>query len=300
MTPQARQPAQLRRRAAGGAALHLRRASDDAMTTVHAAFSTAPRGARRRRLPVQRVGDRAAYGIPAGDDRSWGEVAARGRAAARRLRGGRLRPRPPRRPAAREPAGVPRSTGSRSTRSASASCRSTPTCARPSWSYLIGHSEIVPGRRRCPSARRDLRAAAARGRRAAADDPAAEAATQIPPPRTPAPPRRASRSAARRECALLYTSGTTGRPEGLHAAQRLLPARRRVVRRPAASSAAVRPDAERIITPLPLNHMNAMAFSTMVAMLCRRLPGAARPLPSADAGGRACARAARPSSTTSA
>src|SRR5207342_2387829 len=28
----------------------------------------------------------------------------------------------------------------------------------------------------------------------------------------------------------------------------------------------VRPDAERVITPLPLTHMNAMAFSTMVVL----------------------------------
>ncbi|MBC7942805.1 MAG: AMP-binding protein, partial [Chitinophagaceae bacterium] len=68
------------------------------------------------------------------------------------------------------------------------------------------------------------------------------------------------------ECALLYTSGTTGRPKGcrlandyfLRAGQWYLEL---------GGLAAVRTGQERVITPLPLTHMNAMAFSTMVALL---------------------------------
>lgn len=65
------------------------------------------------------------------------------------------------------------------------------------------------------------------------------------------------------ECALLYTSGTTGRPKGCRLSNDyFLRAGRWYAGLDGACS--VRPHAERIITPLPLNHVNAMAFSTMV------------------------------------
>lgn len=68
------------------------------------------------------------------------------------------------------------------------------------------------------------------------------------------------------ECALLYTSGTTGRPKGcmlsneyfLWAGQWYLTV---------GGLCEVRPGVERMITPLPLTHMNAMAFSTMCMLL---------------------------------
>ena len=119
-------------------------------------------------------------------------------------------------------------------------------------------------------------AAGARGRRCARRRPQAGAAlaTIRPDRRGPHRRRRARRRASSREpigrdteCALLYTSGTTGRPKGCLLANELLPARRRVVRRRSASLCEVRPDVERIITPLPLSHMNAMAFSTMAVLL---------------------------------
>jgi acyl-CoA synthetase (AMP-forming)/AMP-acid ligase II len=71
----------------------------------------------------------------------------------------------------------------------------------------------------------------------------------------------------RTECALLYTSGTTGRPKGcilpnryyLHAGRWYAGV---------GGLAALHPGAERMLTPLPLVHMNAMAYSTMAMVLC--------------------------------
>jgi acyl-CoA synthetase (AMP-forming)/AMP-acid ligase II len=68
------------------------------------------------------------------------------------------------------------------------------------------------------------------------------------------------------ECALLYTSGTTGKPKGcllgdfyfLNVGQRYLDE---------SGLCAVRPGEERLITPLPLFHMNALAVSTTAMIL---------------------------------
>ena len=68
------------------------------------------------------------------------------------------------------------------------------------------------------------------------------------------------------ECALLYTSGTTGKPKGcllsdfyfLRVGQRYLDE---------GGLCAVRHGAERLITPLPLFHMNALAVSTTAMIL---------------------------------
>ena len=68
------------------------------------------------------------------------------------------------------------------------------------------------------------------------------------------------------ECALLYTSGTTGRPKGcllsnfyfLNLGQRYLDE---------GGLCAVRFGEERLITPLPLFHMNALAVSTTAMIL---------------------------------
>ena len=78
------------------------------------------------------------------------------------------------------------------------------------------------------------------------------------------PPSPAKTSNAS-ECALLYTSGTTGKPKGcllsndyfLHVGRRYLDE---------GGLCALRQGEERLITPLPLFHMNALAVST-VAMI---------------------------------
>ncbi|MDE2370245.1 MAG: AMP-binding protein [Burkholderiales bacterium] len=126
--------------------------------------------------------------------------------------------------------------------------------------YLIGHSEIglavtLPGREH------DLRAAAAAaGVRCRTLVPGGA----VPAPAAPAPDAGRSPGLAS-ECALLYTSGTTGRPKGCRLSNDyFLRAGQWYAGLDGVCS--VRPGRERVITPLPLNHVNAMAFSTMVVV----------------------------------
>lgn len=79
----------------------------------------------------------------------------------------------------------------------------------------------------------------------------------------PPPP---GKSCGADECALLYTSGTTGKPKGcllsnfyfLNVGQRYVDE---------GGLCALRPGEERLITPLPLFHMNALAVSTTAMIL---------------------------------
>jgi acyl-CoA synthetase (AMP-forming)/AMP-acid ligase II len=79
------------------------------------------------------------------------------------------------------------------------------------------------------------------------------------------PPAAPERGTAN-ECALLYTSGTTGKPKGcllsnfyfLFVGQRYVDE---------GGLCAVRPGEDRLITPLPLFHMNALAVSTTAMIL---------------------------------
>ncbi|HEX2197250.1 MAG TPA: AMP-binding protein [Burkholderiales bacterium] len=92
-----------------------------------------------------------------------------------------------------------------------------------------------------------------------------EASAVITRDKLDAPPAAPSAGNAR-ECALLYTSGTTGKPKGcllsdfyfLNIGQRYLDE---------GGLCEIRPGAERLITPLPLFHMNALAVSTTAMIL---------------------------------
>ncbi|WP_431273704.1 AMP-binding protein [Variovorax ureilyticus] len=128
-------------------------------------------------------------------------------------------------------------------------------------SYLIGHSEIGLAVT-LPHRADDLRAAAKIAgilfETMGPDD-------AVPPATTPAP-RASEPVGLGTECALLYTSGTTGRPKGCMLSNEYF-LRAGQWYAELGDLCPVRPDAERIITPLPLNHVNAMAFSTMVVLV---------------------------------
>ncbi|MBN8508321.1 MAG: AMP-binding protein, partial [Burkholderiales bacterium] len=86
-----------------------------------------------------------------------------------------------------------------------------------------------------------------------------------PPPAPFAPPRDGQPPGESTECALLYTSGTTGRPKGCILPNRyFLQAGRWYA--DIGGLAALRVG-DRLLTPLPLVHMNAMAYSTLACVL---------------------------------
>jgi len=127
--------------------------------------------------------------------------------------------------------------------------------------YLIAHSEICLAVT-LPERAERLRAAAAAGRIAlAAMDPedAAVPAAHCAPPRTDMPDSDT-------ECALLYTSGTTGRPKGC-----VLPNEYYLMAgawyNRIGGLCQIQEGQDRLITPLPMVHMNAMAYSTMAMIM---------------------------------
>jgi acyl-CoA synthetase (AMP-forming)/AMP-acid ligase II len=146
--------------------------------------------------------------------------------------------------------------------------------------YLVEHSGLCLALS-LPSRVEDLRAAAARTGRevcvVASHDDEVDAGLGVRGPGSAprglaslaraafAPPLRGEPTRDT-ECGLLYTSGTTGRPKGcvLPNAYYLIAGEWYLA---AGDLCAIRPGEDRLLTPLPMTHMNAMAYSTMAMVL---------------------------------
>ena len=128
-------------------------------------------------------------------------------------------------------------------------------------SYLLDHSDCVLAVA-VPERVDDVAAAAqGLGRRLPV------IATEEPVPAAPEPPRRDAPGPAS-ECALMYTSGTTGRPKGCMLSNEYYAGVGRWYV-DQGGLAAVEHGRERLLTPLPLFHMNAMACSFLAMLIAR-------------------------------
>ncbi len=127
--------------------------------------------------------------------------------------------------------------------------------------YLVGHSEIALAVA-LPQRHASLAAAA----QAAGRPLALMADGDVPPPAPFAPPLAGQPVGELSECGLLYTSGTTGRPKGCILPNRYYLHSGRWYAN-VGGMAALRQGCERMLTPLPLVHMNAMAYSALAMVL---------------------------------
>jgi len=126
--------------------------------------------------------------------------------------------------------------------------------------YLVAHSEMVAAVV-LPERATDIRdAAAAAGCEVQVFHPG-----EVVPPIGPAGAKGAAAS-RETECALLYTSGTTSRPKGCVLTNTYF-LNSGTWYREAGGLMAMHDGAERMLTPLPLFHMNAMATSTMAMLM---------------------------------
>ena len=126
--------------------------------------------------------------------------------------------------------------------------------------YLIAHSEMVAALV-LPERVGDICAAAAAAGR---DIPVFTTADQLPVIGGPCAARTVLSSDT--ECALLYTSGTTSRPKGCVLSNTYF-LNAGAWYREQGGLMAMRDGTERMLTPLPLFHMNAMATSTMAMLM---------------------------------
>ncbi|MDF3383937.1 MULTISPECIES: AMP-binding protein [Sulfitobacter] len=125
-------------------------------------------------------------------------------------------------------------------------------------SYMIDHAEPVLAVA-IPARGDDLRAAA---RQAGRDMPVIAPEDSLPAPATREAIAARQGGAEEAEAALLYTSGTTGQPKGCILTNAyFLDAGRWYA--DTGGLCALSQDGERMITPLPIFHMNAMAYSFM-------------------------------------
>jgi acyl-CoA synthetase (AMP-forming)/AMP-acid ligase II len=131
------------------------------------------------------------------------------------------------------------------------------------WVHLIGQSEMCLAVT-LPEREADLRSAASQAH-VPMHTIRPEVPGRIPPARIAA--RLVKVEIGRgSECAVLYTAGASGRPKGCRLSNGYF-LRAGEWSLGLGDLAAVRADVERVITPLPLSHMNAMAFSSMAVIL---------------------------------